>query len=157
MSTGPIVVGVDGTPAGERALAWAMDEAVRRRAPLHVVNAYPYEPVADWTMVSERDARARSEELVDGALRAVSVGRLEFPRIIRQCVRGPAAEALEAQSRGAAMLVVAMSGGSRFRRVLLGSTSAHCVRHAGVPVVVLPPPQVPLRTEESATRGEAAR
>lgn len=134
----PIVVGIDGTPASERALRWAMDEALRRGAPLHVVNAYAYEPLADWTTLTEQDARARSEALVEDALRAVAVGRLEFPRIIRHCVRGPAAEALEQRARGAAMLVVAAHGGSRFRQVVMGSTSAHCVRHAATPVVVLP-------------------
>lgn len=139
MNAGPIVVGIDGTPAGDRALRWAMDEAVQRELPLHVVNAYAYEPLADWAMTSEQDARVRSEALVEDALRAASVGRLGFPRIIRHCVRGPAAEALEAQARGASMLVVASHSGSRLRRVLLGSTSAHCVRHATVPVVVLPP------------------
>ncbi|NUT50631.1 MAG: universal stress protein [Saccharothrix sp.] len=138
MSTAPIVVGIDGSPAGERALRWAMDEAVGRGAPLHVVNAYSYEPLADWTMLTEQDARGRSEALVEDALRAAAVGRLEFPKIIRHCVRGPAAEALEAQARGAGMLVVAAHSGSRFRQVLLGSTSAHCVRHATAPVVVLP-------------------
>lgn len=139
MNAGPIVVGVDGSPAGERALRWAMDEAAHREVPLHVVNAYPYEPLADWSMTSEQDAKVRSEVLVDDALRVASVGRLEFPRIIRHCVRGPAAEALEAQARGASMLVVASHSGSRLRQVLLGSTSAHCVRHATVPVVVIPP------------------
>ena len=68
MSTNPIVVGVDGTSAGERALEWALDEALRRRVPLHVVNAYAYEPLADWTMTAEQGARARSEELIDEAL-----------------------------------------------------------------------------------------
>ncbi|MFJ6671205.1 universal stress protein [Actinosynnema sp. NPDC091369] len=139
MNAGPIVVGVDGSPAGERALSWAMDEAMQRKLPLHVVHAYQYEPLADWAMTSEHDVQARSEALVDDALRAAAVGRLEFPRIIRHCVRGPAAEALETQARRASMLVVASHSGSRLRQVLLGSTSAHCVRHATVPVVVLPP------------------
>ncbi|MEV8438774.1 universal stress protein [Actinosynnema sp. NPDC051121] len=139
MTAGPIVVGVDGTPAGERALRWAMDEATHREVPLHVVNAYQYEPLSDWAMTSEQDARARADALVEDALRAAAVGRLEFPRIIRHCVRGPAAEALEAQAQGASMLVVASHSGGRWRRALLGSTSAHCVRHATVPVVVLPP------------------
>ncbi|MFE2757681.1 hypothetical protein ACFXGA_37335, partial [Actinosynnema sp. NPDC059335] len=34
MSTGPIVVGIDGTPAAERALRWAMVEATRHDVPL---------------------------------------------------------------------------------------------------------------------------
>ena len=36
----PIVVGVDGKPASDRALAWAVDEAVTRGCPLHVVNVW---------------------------------------------------------------------------------------------------------------------
>ncbi|MGW4113011.1 universal stress protein [Actinosynnema sp. NPDC004786] len=36
MSTGPIVVGIDGTSAAERALRWAMVEATRHDIPLHV-------------------------------------------------------------------------------------------------------------------------
>ncbi|MGM1065269.1 universal stress protein [Saccharothrix sp. Mg75] len=138
MTTSPIVVGIDGTPAGERALRWAVDEALQRNAPLHVVHAYAYEPLVDWTMMTEQDARARSEALVGEALRAAAVGRAEFPEVVRHSVRGPAADALEVRARDAAMLVVAAHGGSRFRQVLLGSTSAHCVRHATVPVVVLP-------------------
>ncbi len=138
MDTAPIVVGIDGTTSGDRALRWAMDEAVQRNAPLHVVNAYAYEPLADWTMQTEQDARARSEALVEDALRAVAGDSPEPPHIVRHCVRGPAAEALEERARGAALLVVASHGGSRLRRVVLGSTSAHCVRHATVPVVVLP-------------------
>ncbi|MBP2335719.1 nucleotide-binding universal stress UspA family protein [Saccharothrix coeruleofusca] len=139
MSTGPIVVGIDGTAAGERALRWAVDEAVRRQVPLHVVNAYSYEPLADWAMTSEQEARARSEALVDDALRAVAAEGRELPQVVRLCVRGLAARVLEEQARDAAMLVVASHSGSRLRQVVLGSTSSHCVRHATVPVVVLPP------------------
>ncbi|MGM1063053.1 universal stress protein [Saccharothrix sp. Mg75] len=138
MSTAPIVVGIDGSPVSEHALRWAADEALQRGAPLHVVHAYAYEPLADWTMVAEQEARARSEALVEAAVRVAAEGRSEFPEVVRHCVRGPAAAALEALSLGAAMLVVAAHGGSRFRQALLGSTTAHCVRHATVPVVVLP-------------------
>ncbi|GAA1331399.1 universal stress protein [Saccharothrix algeriensis] len=143
MSVAPIVVGVDGTPAGERALRWAVDEAVRWDAPLHVVNAYQYEPLADWTEEVEERIRAESLEVIDGALDAVCAGRPRLPSISRLCVRGPAAEVLEASARGAVMLVVAAHGGSRLRRIVLGSTSAHCVRHATSPVVVLPAAEEP--------------
>ncbi|GAA3465316.1 universal stress protein [Saccharothrix longispora] len=156
MNTGPIVVGIDGTPAGERALRWAMDEAVRRQVPLHVVNAYQYEPLADWTMSTEQDARARSEALIEDAVRAASVGRLELPEVVRLPVRGPAAEALEELARGAVMLVVASHSGSRLRQVVLGSTSVHCVRHATVPVVVLPAGGAG-RVDEALVTEEAVR
>ncbi|RKT54104.1 universal stress protein [Saccharothrix australiensis] len=91
MSTNPIVVGVDGTPAGERGLGWAMDEAVLRRAPPHVVNAYAYEPLAAWTMTTQQQARARSAELIEEAPATASAGRSELPEVVRLPVRGPAA------------------------------------------------------------------
>ncbi|CAL9506191.1 hypothetical protein SUDANB95_03514 [Actinosynnema sp. ALI-1.44] len=157
MSTGAIVVGVDGTAAGVRALSWAMDEAVLRGAPLHVVNAWNYEPLADWAMTSEQEARGRSEATVEHALRTVAVGRTEFPQIFRMCVRGSAAEVLEEQARGAALLVVAAHTGGGLRRVVLGSTTAHCVRHSSAPVVVLPPPAEPERRAVGVESGEGVR
>jgi nucleotide-binding universal stress UspA family protein len=35
----PIVVGVDGSPASEAALDWAMEEAVSDDRPLHLISA----------------------------------------------------------------------------------------------------------------------
>ncbi|WP_236595085.1 universal stress protein [Saccharothrix sp. 6-C] len=137
-------------------MQWALDEALRRSVPLHVVNAYAYEPLADWTMTTEQEARVRSEELIDEALSTVSAGRPNLPEVVRLPVRGPAAQALEEAARGAAMLVVASHSGSRLRQVVLGSTSMHCVRHATVPVVVLPAGDGH-HTGEPATNEEAAR
>lgn len=140
MSTksGPIVVGVDGTPASDRALAWALDEAVVRGCPLHVVNAWNFEAMTDWMETAEQRARIESEEVVEKALLAASQGRAELPVIVRQSRRGDAAEVLERASEGAAMLVVASHTGHRMRQIVLGSTSMHCVRHAHAPIVVIP-------------------
>ncbi|HEX7304688.1 universal stress protein [Lentzea sp.] len=137
-TSAPIVVGVDGTRASERALRWAMDEAVVRGCPLNVVNAWNYEPLADWREVTAAQAGKESEALLDEALRIVSAGRTELPEIIRHSRRGYAAEVLEAASEGAAMLVVASRTGHPIRQFVLGSTSLHCVRHAHAPVVVIP-------------------
>ncbi|MFJ8962607.1 universal stress protein [Lentzea sp. NPDC102401] len=133
-----IVVGVDGTRASERALGWAIDEAVVRGCPLNVIHAWDYEPVADWRENTVERARRESEALIDEALRRVSAGRTELPEIIRRSQRGYAAEVLEVASEGAAMLVVASRTGHAVRQIVLGSTSLHCVRHAHVPVVVIP-------------------
>jgi nucleotide-binding universal stress UspA family protein len=137
-TSAPIVVGVDGTPASEQALRWAMDEAVVRGCPLNVVNAWNYEPLVDWRENTVEQARQESEALMDEALRAVSAGRAELPEIVRHSLRGYAAEVLEAASEGAAMLVVASHTGHPVRQIVLGSTSLHCVRHAHAPVVVIP-------------------
>ena len=137
-TSAPIVVGIDGTRASERALRWAMDEAVVRGCPLHVVHAWNYEPLADWRESTPEQARQESEALIDEALQAVSVGRTTLPEIVRHSLRGYAAEVLEAVSQGAAMLVVASHTGHAFRQIVLGSTSMHVIRHAHAPIVVIP-------------------
>lgn len=134
----PIVVGIDGSPSAERAVRWAMDEAVTRGCALHVVNVWDYEPLADWTMTTEQDARARSEALIDDALRIASVGRLELPEIIRRSLRGVPSDVLAREAHDAELLVVASHAGHRLRKIVLGSTSTDLVRHATVPVVVIP-------------------
>lgn len=134
----PIVVGVDGTSASALALRWAVDEATARRCPLHVVNVWNYEPLADWNETSAQERLGHSEALIETAVREVLEGRLDQPEIERRSLRGDAAQVLEAASKSAAMLVVASHTGHRLRQIVLGSTSMHCVRHSSVPVVVIP-------------------
>jgi nucleotide-binding universal stress UspA family protein len=138
MSSKPIVVGIDGTPASDRALEWALDEAVVRGCPLHVVNAWNFEALTDWTETSAQRAQSESEAVIEKALQAVESRRQEMPEIVRKSLRGDAAETLERASEGAAMLVVASHTGHRIRQIVLGSTSLHVVRHAHAPIVVIP-------------------
>ena len=138
MSSKPIVVGVDGTPASDRALEWALEEGVVRGCPVHVVNVWNYEVLTDWTETSAQRAQAESEALIDTALRTAGAHRQEMPEIVRRSLRGDAAETLEKASEGAAMLVVASHTGHRIRQLVLGSTSMHVVRHAHAPIVVIP-------------------
>ncbi|HEX7304717.1 universal stress protein [Lentzea sp.] len=134
----PIVVGVDGSPACGQALRWAVDEAVVRGCPLHVVNAWNFEPMVDWTETSAQAHLQASETLVEEAVGAAVDGRSDVPEIERLSLRGDAAEVLEEASRNAAMLVVASHTRRRLRQIVLGSTSMHCVRHSSAPVVVIP-------------------
>jgi nucleotide-binding universal stress UspA family protein len=138
MSSKPIVVGVDGTPASDRALEWALEEAVVRGCPLHVVNAWNFEALTGWAETTAQQAQAESEAVVEKALRAAGSRRQTMPEVVRRSLRGDAAETLERASEGAAMLVVASHTGHRIRQVVLGSTSMHVVRHAHAPIVVIP-------------------
>ena len=138
MSTKPIVVGIDGTPASDRALEWALDEAVVRGCPVHVVHAWSFEALSDWTETTEQRVRTESDALIEKALQAAGARRQELPEIVRKSLRGDAAETLEKASEGAAMLVVASHTGHRIRQIVLGSTSMHVVRHAHAPIVVIP-------------------
>ncbi|MFJ8966424.1 universal stress protein [Lentzea sp. NPDC102401] len=138
MSTKPIVVGIDGTPASDRALEWALDEAVVRKCPLHVVHAWTFEALANWTETTEQQVRAESAAVLEKAVRKASEQRQDLPEIVRMSLRGDAAATLEKTSEGAAMLVVASHTGRRVRQIVLGSTSMHVVRHAHAPIVVIP-------------------
>jgi nucleotide-binding universal stress UspA family protein len=63
----------------------------------------------------------------------------EFPTAhLTQVVReGRPAEVLLDESEGASTLVVGSRGRGAFAGMLLGSVSAHCIAHAGCPVVVV--------------------
>ncbi|MFD4636129.1 universal stress protein [Lentzea sp. NPDC058436] len=138
MGREPVVVGVDGTPASERALRWALDEAFVRDCPLHVVHAWTFEALTGWSETTEQRVRSASETLIEKAIRNASRQRTELPEIVRRSLRGHAADVLERASEGAAMVVVASRTDHRIRQIVLGSTSMHVVRHAHAPIVVIP-------------------
>ena len=135
---GPIVVGVDGSPAAAGALAWALEEARLRGAPLTAVHAwhYPFEMAASAYAVPppEGDMHAWAEQVLDEALAGADVDGVPVRRVV---VNGPAVLALMEQSRGARLLVVGTRGHSRLTGLFLGSTSQYLAVHAPCPVLVV--------------------
>lgn len=132
----PVVVGVDGNPPADRALDWAIAEAQRLRAPLHVVHARmlplrgPSVEATFWTQPSESDevldaATARVRSLAPGLPLTTAAGY------------GNAAALLSDESHGASILVVGARSRSALGSVLLGSTSLDVAAHAPCPVVVV--------------------
>ena len=121
-----IVVGVDDSPGGRAALAWAMREAELRRAELEVVHVWSL-PMAEgwnrewpvdeaWFRNSNQAPRAdgRRVHAADGA--AVSTILVPLEADV------PAIGLLE-QARGADLLVVGSRGRGGFTGLLLGSVS----------------------------------
>jgi nucleotide-binding universal stress UspA family protein len=146
MMVGPIVVGVDGSPASALALHWSLAEAKLRGAPLRVVHAWSA-PV----LVTSAGAVATVDESFRTSLReggselvarlleesgAASAG-VEIERVI---VEGRPAPTLVREAREAALLVVGSRGHGGFAGLLLGSVSQQCAHHAHCPVVIVPPP-----------------
>lgn len=133
-----IVVGVDGSPGGDKALRWAVAEAERRGAMLHIVVAAWYTPV--WTISTPIPAVELTESATPILSRAVDEARALWPDVlIRQdIVVGPPAKALIDASDKASLLVVGSRGHGGFAGLLLGSVSQHCIVHASCPVVVVP-------------------
>lgn len=135
-----VVVGYDGSPSAQRALAVAIDEAGRRSVPLTLVTAVS----GDLVPVQARprlDAPVR--EAVQAALdRALS--RLGQDRVTSTVAAGGAAEVLLRATRPGDVLVLGCRSHDPLVRAVLGSTSNHVTAHAAVPVTVVPPHKDPV-------------
>jgi nucleotide-binding universal stress UspA family protein len=135
-----IVVGVDGSESSARALAWALDEARLRKAPLTIVHAwlppmgggYLPMPVTDVT-ITEQVAR----DVVAGAIATADTSGLAMP-IEQHITCGSAGGALVEAADAASLVVVGSRGLGGFEGLLLGSVSHHVAHHASCPVVVIP-------------------
>ncbi|MGH3355710.1 MAG: universal stress protein [Nocardioidaceae bacterium] len=135
-----IVVGVDGTAAGNAALEFAIREGAARGCAVEVVTVWnwfgPHESLAGPVTAHEaRDRAQRTQnESVAQVLRTVPAA----PVVSRQVIQGDPGDVLLYCSRSAAYLVVGTEHKGMLKRAVLGSVSEHCVRHATCPVVVVP-------------------
>jgi nucleotide-binding universal stress UspA family protein len=132
-----IVVGVDGSPASIDALRMAARVAPVFDAQLDTVIAWHY-PVnnAMAPMIAAYDPAADAATVIRAAVdEAFADSPPTGLRELRQ--EGHPARVLLDASVGADMLVVGSRGHGGFAGLLLGSVSAHCVEHAGCPVLVV--------------------
>ncbi|OLZ66329.1 universal stress protein UspA, partial [Streptomyces sp. IMTB 2501] len=142
--TGPVLLAVDGSPAGERAVEFAFAEATMRGADLlalHVWNTWSeraYEGPGDpLNMVVDID-RLREEEqrLLDDTL---SPWQTRYPQVTveRRLVRSRIRPALIEASHDAQLVVAGARGRGGFTGLLLGSVSQALLHHAHCPVAVI--------------------
>ncbi|MCP2341678.1 universal stress protein [Actinomadura rupiterrae] len=133
-----VVVGVDGSPASDGAVDWAVDEARRREVQLLVCHAWNW-PYPD----DERSAPARRVAEAMGALVLEDAVRLarkagEDVAVDQALVRGSASGVLVAASRMAGLVVVGSRGRGGFDGLAAGSTALQVPAHTDHPVVVVP-------------------
>ncbi|KWX68772.1 universal stress protein [Mycobacterium sp. NAZ190054] len=130
----PVVVGVDGSPASERATAIAFDEASRRGVGLVAVHTWSdagYElPGAGWSEVQPEEDMLLAERLAGWQERYPDV---DVRRVV--CRDQPAHRLLE-ESANAQLLVVGSHGRGGFVGMLLGSVASQVVQSARGPVIV---------------------
>jgi nucleotide-binding universal stress UspA family protein len=139
----PLVVGVDGSRAGARALAWAVEEARRRGVDLTVVHAFqlPADPEVLRAVSMQRRTRLlqriqqEAEEVLHATVRRVDHTSVAITPVVE---RGAAAAVLLARSGADRLLVVGTHGRGAVGRAVMGSVSRQCVHHAAGPVVVVP-------------------
>jgi nucleotide-binding universal stress UspA family protein len=132
-----VLVGVDGSAAGERALRWAAEEARLRRMPLTVCHAWhwPY-PLRPSSPAALDAVRRMGQHTLD---KAVIIARETAPRVLVQgrLAQGPAAEVLVNQSQDAALALIGGHGQSQDAELAAGSSAVRLPGYAHCPVIVV--------------------
>lgn len=130
----PIVVGIDGTPTSEAAIAFAFEAASARRAPLIAVHTWA-EPViaelVDWQSAGEEAEQALAERLSGWGAKYSDV---PVQRIVART--HPARALLDEAARGQ-LVVVGSRGHGEMAGLLLDSVSNALVHAAGCPVAIV--------------------
>ena len=135
-TTGHVVVGVDGQTPADRALDWAIGEAQRAHAPLHLVHARMM-ALRGPSVESGFDVHTtESDEILGAATERVRELAPEVSVTTASAYRNAAALLVD-ESREASCLVVGARGRGALGSVLLGSTSLDVAAHAQCPVVVV--------------------
>ncbi len=135
----PIVVGVDGSEPGLRAVDWAADEAALRGAPLRLVYASLWERYEGARLaedLGEPSERVRAEDIVDSAARRAHLRRPDV-KITTDVLPEEPEYTLLRESRNASLLVTGTRGRSALTEALLGSVSLTVAAHAHCPMIVV--------------------
>ncbi|MCC5579375.1 universal stress protein [Microtetraspora sp. AC03309] len=147
--TGPIVVGVDGSPQSTAAVDWAADDAARRGVPLKIVhvrepwaNEYPFHRVEGF----DQSLSDFCEGVISGAVQRARE-RVPGLAVTAELATGTVVEKLKAESRQAGALVVGSRGMGGFAGLVLGSISMGIAGRAACPVVIVRGPRKDERRE----------
>lgn len=128
---GPVVAGVDGSPASLAALAFAFEEAALRDVPLVVVCA-----------LADAAGRLGEAYLIEADFRRALAGQEEeHPEVtvVRKVVAGPPRTSLLTAADGAQMLVIGCRGRGGLDDMALGSVAQAALHHAPCPVGIVHP------------------
>jgi nucleotide-binding universal stress UspA family protein len=134
-SQAPVVVGVDGSPASDRAVEIAFEQASFRGVDLVAVHAWSdtgiFEfPGLDWPTLQSMGEEILSERLAGW--------QEHYPDVLvrRVVVADKPAHQLLEQAESAQLLVVGSHGRGGFAGMLLGSVSTAVIHAARMPVIV---------------------
>jgi nucleotide-binding universal stress UspA family protein len=138
----PVLLALDGSPAGEPAVAYAFEEAALRRVPLVVMHVWRHpmsnapgdmQPfIYDEAVVKEEKDRMLAE--------ALAGWREKFPDVAvdRRVVHGRIRSTIIGATRAAQLVVVGSRGRGGFAGMLLGSVSQAVLYHSACPVAIVP-------------------
>jgi nucleotide-binding universal stress UspA family protein len=140
----PVLVGVDGSPTSDAAIAFAFEEALLRRVPLVAVHVWWQLPTHNLgpDLPGHYDLPQAIEEAKRLLAEMIAGWSSKFPEVPVELrpVQGmnPSNELVEA-SADAGLVVVGSRGRGGFKGLLLGSVSRDLVGHALCPVAVVHP------------------
>ncbi len=157
----PVIVGIDGSVASLAAGEYAVDEAMRRKAPLRIV--YTHDQRASMGMRQHRTEPYPTSR-IRGSLEAFAEqvrGRAPAVDVAVEVFSGKPGAALVERSRDAQLLVVGNAGRGG---AALGSVAGHVATHAASAVIVhrpveagVSPRPVLVGVDGSAMSADAAR
>lgn len=144
-----ILVGVDGSEDGLRAVTYATREARASDGEVWVVHAVDEDapPTGLWDLVSSRDAlRKAGEKVVAEGVALVTGAGLPVDRVSGEVRFGRPSDVLADLSGSAQMLVLGRRSLSGLERMFVGSTSVSAAVHAACPVIVISAASTPHET-----------
>jgi nucleotide-binding universal stress UspA family protein len=144
METYRMIVGVDGSEAGQRALNWAVGEAARRQrtgqqCAVEAITAWQIDPVEQppRAIVGLPDASVSAQDVLDEAVGRVREDHPEVT-IATEVVQAIPYEALVRAGDNADLLVLGSHGHNHGNLAVVGSVTEGCIRNATCPVLVIP-------------------
>jgi nucleotide-binding universal stress UspA family protein len=140
---GPVVVGVDGSPAGVAALTFAADLATSIGSQLVAVHTWSDVAVAPSGSPIRRSGSpvelgSEASDLLADRLTTIR-NRMPGLDVVAQVTEGTPVGVLIAQAEQARVLVVGTRGPNSYTGILMGSTSNALLEFAPCPVVVVHP------------------
>jgi nucleotide-binding universal stress UspA family protein len=142
-----VVVGADGSPSSQRAVAWATREAAMRHAPLTVVHVADTSSVRASTLawpagripeeVRELQENEARNVVADAIRTAENAANGDRPEIDGEVLRGKPVPTLVDLSKDAQMVVIGRRGRTGRHSRQLGSVSTGLIHHAHCPVAVI--------------------
>ena len=144
-----VLVGVDGSPDGIRALLYAMREAQVSAADLWIVHVVDDKATVGglWDLVSTPQARLQGgEERIQQALAVLAGEGFPRDRVISEVLVGRPGVILAGLSGRAQLMVVGRRSISGLERMFVGSTSVSVATRADCPVIVISAASTPHET-----------
>ncbi len=133
---GPVLVGVDGSPASDGAVRFAFDEASRRGVDLVALHAWSDVAVLPILGMDWREYETQGAEILAERLAGY---QQDYPdvKVQRRLVCDKPARWLIEESRHAQLVIVGSRGRGGFPGMLLGSVSSALAQSAQAPLIVV--------------------